>query len=119
MQSIGQSVQATVHTQETVDGKQGYRPVQAGYAHSNTLDSEFHLYSLIWTEHKIETLFDNKTFFTYEKTKNATWDNWPFDQPFYLIMNVAIGGLWGGEVDQAIFPKRMEVDYVRYYQKIK
>ena len=45
---------------------------------------------------------------------------WPFDQEFYLIMNVAVGGSWGGTwgIDESVFPTCMEVDYVRYYQKI-
>jgi beta-glucanase (GH16 family) len=43
---------------------------------------------------------------------------WPFDAPQYLILNIAVGGTWGGEkgVDDAVFPQRMEVDYVRVYQ---
>jgi beta-glucanase (GH16 family) len=50
-----------------------------------------------------------------EKTGTAVW---PYDQPFYLILNIAIGGSWGGSkgIDDAIFPQRMEVDYVRAYE---
>ena len=45
-------------------------------------------------------------------------DVWPFDQPHYLILNLAIGGAWGGQrgIDDAIFPQRFEIDYVRVYQ---
>lgn len=46
-------------------------------------------------------------------------DTWPFDQPCYLILNMAIGGAWGGQkgIDQTIFPQRFEIDYVRVYQQ--
>jgi beta-glucanase (GH16 family) len=45
---------------------------------------------------------------------------WPFDKPFHLILNLAIGGDWGGVkgIDDAAFPQRMEVDFVRFYQKM-
>ena len=54
--------------------------------------------------------------------RNQRWEvlrqQWPFDQPFFLILNVAVGGNWGGQkgVDETIWPQRMEVDYVRVYQ---
>lgn len=43
---------------------------------------------------------------------------WPFNTPFYLLLNIAVGGNWGGQkgVDDKIFPMKMEVDYVRVYQ---
>jgi len=46
-------------------------------------------------------------------------DAWPFDQPFYLILNLAIGGNLGGKkgIDDSLFPHKFEVDYVRVYQK--
>jgi hypothetical protein len=46
-------------------------------------------------------------------------DSWPFDKPQYLILNLAIGGDWGGRkgIDDATFPRRFEIDYVRIYQK--
>jgi beta-glucanase (GH16 family) len=79
---------------------------------------EFHTYAVEWTESKMDFFVDGKPYFSFanERTGSAAW---PFDQPFYLILNVAIGGSWGGEkgVDDAIFPQRMEVDYVRVYQR--
>ena len=46
-------------------------------------------------------------------------DSWPFDQPFYIILNLAWGGQWGGQkgVDNSLLPLTMEVDYVRVFQK--
>lgn len=111
------TIQATVHTQNTIDRKEGYTPVQAGWISSESLKSEFHLYSLVWEEDRLTALFDNRPFFTYERPEGYTWDNWPFRQPFHLILNIAVGGSWGGEVDNAVLPQRMEVDYIRYYKK--
>jgi beta-glucanase (GH16 family) len=61
---------------------------------------------------------DGKKYFTYANDKTGV-DAWPFDQPQYLILNLAIGGSWGGQegVDESIFPQKLEVDYVRVYQK--
>ena len=46
-------------------------------------------------------------------------DSWPFEAPEYLILNLAIGGSWGGEkgIDEKIFPQRLLIDYVRVYKK--
>jgi len=53
---------------------------------------------------------------SFENTGNGP-DDWPFDHPFHLILNVAIGGNWGGKegIANDIFPNRMEIDYVRVY----
>ena len=45
-------------------------------------------------------------------------DVWPFDKPHYLILNIAVGGSWGGQkgIDESVFPQRLLVDYVRVYR---
>jgi beta-glucanase (GH16 family) len=50
-----------------------------------------------------------------------TNENWPFDKPLFFILNVAVGGTWGGAqgVDNSIFPQSMYVDYIRVYQEVK
>lgn len=80
-------------------------------------ERKFHVYAIDWTEDSIVFSVDNKQYFTFAKTGN-TFAEWPFDQPFLLLLNVAVGGNWGGKhgVDPAIFPQTMEVDYVRIYQ---
>ncbi len=77
----------------------------------------FHVYALEWFEDRMDFFVDDQMYFTFVNEKTGV-DAWPFDQPFYLILNVAIGGSWGGQkgIDDAIFPQRMEVDYVRVYQ---
>lgn len=79
---------------------------------------EFHVYAVEWQETTIKGFVDDTCYFTFEKRSDNS-DEWPFDQKFYLILNIAVGGNWGGTmgVDDSIFPTTMEVDYVRVYQK--
>lgn len=80
--------------------------------------NDFHIYSLDWSKDKMDFLIDNKIFHTITREPNDDYKGWPFDQPFHLLMNIAVGGNWGGQkgVDETIWPQRMEVDYVRVYQ---
>jgi beta-glucanase (GH16 family) len=78
----------------------------------------FHTYQMNWTAEQIIFGIDGKPHFTY-KNAGTGKAQWPFDAPQFLILNVAIGGDLGGVVDDSIFPVRMEVDYVRVYQKSK
>ncbi len=80
---------------------------------------KFHIYGIDWSADKIVMQIDGKTYATYNKKTAATEDEWPFNKPFYLILNLAIGGSWGGikGIDETAFPQRMEVDFVRVYQK--
>ncbi len=77
----------------------------------------FHVYSLEWNPESITMLIDKKPYFTFknEHTGNTAW---PFNKPFYLLLNIAVGGDWGGKegVNEKIFPQKMEIDYVRVYQ---
>lgn len=77
----------------------------------------FHIYSLDWNAESITILVDNQPYFTF-KDEHSGAEAWPFDKPMYLLLNIAVGGGWGGQqgVDDAVFPLKMEVDYVRVYQ---
>lgn len=79
---------------------------------------DFHLYWIQWTPEKIDFFVDDQKYFTYENegTGNAAW---PYDKPHYLILNIAVGGSWGGQkgIDDEIFPQQMQIDYVRVYQR--
>ncbi|MEL7447596.1 MAG: family 16 glycosylhydrolase [Pseudomonadota bacterium] len=82
------------------------------------VDKKFHVYAIEWSPERIDAFVDDVHYFTYIN-ENTGWRAWPFDQPFHLIMNVAVGGQWGragGGIDDSIFPLRMEVDYVRVYE---
>jgi beta-glucanase (GH16 family) len=77
----------------------------------------FHIYSVVWSSEQIEWFVDGKKVFSFanEHTGNKAW---PFSKPFYLLLNIAVGGFWGGQkgIDETIFPQQMLVDYVRVYQ---
>lgn len=79
----------------------------------------FHVYSMDWSTGKIIFKVDEKEYAAFESKTGDGEAEWPFNKPFYLILNLAIGGAWGGQkgIDDAAFPQRMEVDYVRVYQK--
>jgi beta-glucanase (GH16 family) len=79
----------------------------------------FHNYTIEWTAEKIDFLMDG-IIYNHIENKHLSYKEWPFDQSFYLLLNVAIGGNWGGKfgVDDNICPATMQVDYVRLY-KIK
>jgi beta-glucanase (GH16 family) len=87
-----------------------------------TCEEEFHNYGLIWTEKKMIFYVDtpDNVIHTYAPAVK-TPENWPFDQPAFFILNIAVGGNWGGAqgIDNSIFPQTMEVDYVRVYQEAK
>jgi len=79
----------------------------------------FHTYAIDWTADQIDFYVDEKKYYSVQKaTLGSSEAQWPFDQPFYLLLNVAVGGNWGGQkgIDESIWPQRMEVDYVRVYQ---
>lgn len=78
---------------------------------------KFHVYKADWSPEKIEVYIDNQKFFTYEN-KEKSFEAWPFDKPYFIILNLAIGGFWGGKegIDDTIFPQKFEIDYVRVYQ---
>lgn len=78
----------------------------------------FHVYAFEWYPNRMDFYVDGKRFFTARQPRKPTWKNWPFDVKFYLILNVAIGGTWGGKqgIKNSIFPQKMEIDYIRVYQ---
>lgn len=83
-----------------------------------TCYSDFHNYVLEWEENEYRVYVDSTLYFTY-KNDHTGFAAWPFDKPFHLILNLAVGGNWGGKkgIDDSIFPRSMVVDYVRVYQK--
>lgn len=79
------------------------------------IEEGFHVYKMNWTKEAITFFIDNKEVYQYApKDKNDK--TWPYNKPFYLILNMAIGGNFGGpEVDESIFPKDFQIDYIRVY----
>lgn len=87
----------------------------------DNVDTEFHVYAMEWRPDRIDFFVDDNKYFSVEydpKTdKEEKWKSWPYDKPFHLILNIAVGGSWGGQkgIDDSIFPQSMVVDYVRVY----
>ena len=109
-------IHGTIHTEAYNHAKKTQKGEQITVKDAT---SAFHLYAIEWTTDKIDFFVDNQKYYTVEKAvlgKDVA--EWPFEQPFFLILNVAVGGDWGGQkgVDESIWPQRMEVDYVRVYQ---
>ena len=83
---------------------------------------QFHTYAMEWEDGIITFFYDEKPVQTWRRGENGTdpgEGGWPFDKPFYLILNVALGGFWGGEIDDSILPCTMEIESVKVYQKEK
>ncbi|NMM47832.1 carbohydrate-binding protein [Marinigracilibium pacificum] len=117
MENVGyqpQTVYGTVHT-EAYNHMIGTQ--LGGEIDRSTYQTEFHTYAIDWTEDKIDFMMDGNIYFTHERHGGSA--EWPFDQDFYLILNLAVGGDWGGAlgVDPNIWPQRMEIDYVRVYDQ--
>lgn len=99
-----------------------YNPVNGVQMHREAVLPDctdgFHVYGLRHTPKQLIWYYDGKPIYTLNKEKNADWTTWPFDNEFYLIMNLAIGGGWAGKkgIDLSALPARMEVDYVRVFE---
>ena len=81
-------------------------------------EGDFHTYAILWTAKNITTYVDGQVQLSYDN-RGLGRDDWPYDDPFYVIFNLAWGGDWGGAqgVDESALPVTMEVDYVRVFQK--
>jgi beta-glucanase (GH16 family) len=78
----------------------------------------FHTYAVEWDGKRMDFYVDERKYFTYENEGTGT-DAWPYDQPLYLILNLAIGGDWGAAkgMDDSSLPWKYYIDYVRVYQR--
>ena len=81
----------------------------------NSACTEFNRYQMLWTPQHVFFGVNGEVHLVFPKM-DAGKRAWPFDEPSYLLLNLAIGGDLGGPVDDRIFPVSMEVDYVRVYQ---
>ena len=119
LEHVGQQpgvVHATVHSRDYNHRNGGQRSGQKRVA---DVCAAFHRYQLHWTPEDISIGIDDHFFFTLENDGTGK-GSWPFDNPHYLIMNLAIGG-WGGKNESRLarteFPQQFDIDYVRVFQK--
>ena len=119
MEHVGHNptvVHATVHTKayNHVEGTQVGTKINVP-----DYNTQFHTYAVEWTADKIDVFVDDQKYFTFNNDGKGDFRTWPFDKRFHLILNIAIGGNWGGEkgVDPSLSEAVMEIDYVRLFTK--
>lgn len=83
----------------------------------NNVSDEFHVYAVNWLPELISFEIDGEKVYEVSKAQNDTWKEWPFDKKFHLLINIAIGGGWGGQkgIDESVFPQSMQIDYVKVF----
>lgn len=105
-------IHATTHF--SIDGKHrskgGKTTFKAPY-------NDFHIYAIEWFDDRIDFYFDDNKYFTFNTADGKDGSINPFHMQHYLLINLALGGSWGGEIDDSIFPQQYLIDYVRIYQK--
>ncbi|MDO6694137.1 family 16 glycosylhydrolase [Aliiglaciecola sp. 3_MG-2023] len=110
------NIHGTVHNKAYywVNWEQRKASVDVG----SEVNEQFQVYSMEWGPEHILIAYNGTPYFYYAN-QGEGWQAWPFDHPYHIILNLAIGGGWGragGPIDDSIFPVKMEVDYVRIYQ---
>lgn len=113
MEHVGRNpgvIQSALHSKSSFGDT-----INKGDTTVSTFETEFHTYGANWSKDKLEFFVDDKVYYTYEP-KNFDDNNWPFKSPFYIIVNIAMGGGLGGPVDPRLTHARLEIDYVRVYK---
>jgi beta-glucanase (GH16 family) len=110
-------VHITVHTEaynHTLGTQVGQNKMVPGAS------TDFHLYRVDWTPYAIRGYIDDEKLFEFIN-EGKGYPKWPFDKRFHFLMNIAVGGNWGGAqgVDENIWPQTMEIDYVRVYKMVE
>lgn len=117
MENVGywkDSVFGTIHT-GAYNGMKGTQKSVGIFVKKSS--KKYHVYAIEWNEESISFYVDNKMYHVF-KNEHSNSEAWPYDKAFHLLLNIAVGGNWGGKfgVDDSIFPQKMVVDYVRVYQ---
>jgi beta-glucanase (GH16 family) len=104
------------NTPNVIHGTLHYPGVSPGAGNTNSTSiqnasTEFHIYKAIWSSSSIQFFVDDVMYHSFANTSST-----PFNSDFFLIMNVAMGGTFGGTIDPAFVQSTMEVDYVKVYQ---
>ncbi len=113
--AIWKKVHGNIHTQAY---NHNLETNKGAYIVCDSLHTDFHVFAIDWTPEKIDFFLDEQIYFSFRNDNELNSDTWPFDQPQYLLINLAVGGFWGGKqgIDSTIFPQKFEIDYVRYYK---
>jgi beta-glucanase (GH16 family) len=107
-------IQGTIHGPD-YSGENGLTGIIQA---QSALSEDFNDYAISWNENSIEWFFNGVPYNKISKTDPAlAGKEWPFDQEFYLIINLAIGGWFAGEVDPALVQSEFQVDWIKYYSE--
>lgn len=118
MENIG-SEPSRVHGSLHGPGYSGSHPLTGAFTLENNarFSDGFHIFAIEWEPHTIRFYVDDRLYETQSADRLPAGTRWAFDHPFYLVLNVAVGGYWPGNPDPTTrFPTSMLVDYVRVYQ---
>jgi len=121
MENVGNEP-STVHATFHGPGYSGQFGATAEYAlpGGEKLADDYHIYAIEWEPGEIRFYLDDHLYFTGTKASLSAGKKWVSDHPFFLILNVAVGGDWPGAPDATtVFPQKMLVDYVRVYKKVE
>ena len=89
------------------------------YSAYTSATSDFHIYETEWNEDELNFYVDGQYLGTYFRT-NGGWQQWPYNQDFYIILNLAIGShFMQCSTEDELFPQQLEIDYVRVYQEVQ
>ncbi len=108
-------IHATLHTEAYNHARGTQRGAQTRIA---TACTAYHRYQLDWRADSITIGVDGRAIMRVANTRSGGKAAWPFTRPYSLILNLAVGGDWGGQkgIDDTAFPQRMAIDYVRYWK---
>jgi len=104
----------TTHSYYTLDLGQKTNPQHGGTAKINAGD--YNVYGISWYPDRIVFQLNGKDTFTYPRIEGVDKSQWPYDQPFFLLIDQQLGGSWVGKVDQKQLPVEMIIDWVKVYQ---
>ena len=117
MEYVGKTpgkIHTTLHTKDSYG-----QSINTKVTTIENIEDGFHIYKMNWDKNKIQFSVDDTIVYTFSPA-NKNKINWPFDKPFYLILNLAIGGEFGGfEVDDNIFPQEFIIDSIKVYENSK
>ena len=116
----GKSAYATLHHSQSEDKADVDTYPSLGFKKIETPtydnESDWHTYGMLWTEGTLEAFYDGVSLGNVYFNSKRGWVDWPYDQDFYLILNLAMGGTLGGAIDSNMKMAVYEIDYVRVYQ---
>ncbi len=118
MENVGHEL-STVHGSLHGPGYYGVHGITAQYSlpHGAQFNASYHLFAIEWAPETLTWFVDGYLYASISKSQFSNQRPWVFDHPFFVIINLAVGGGWPGDPDTStFFPQRMHIDYVRVYQ---